>query len=133
MPPPEKRGSDGHGIARCLKPGGRFVTINSNPDLEFEMGSTYRKYGFELRGSGEQREGQPYTWEFHLDEGPVEVENYWLPTAAYEEALPSAGFVEVRWHRPRISPIGVVGHAIRLLDAFSRSSSRHRDRVPPAP
>ena len=25
-------------IARCLKPGGRFVTMNSNPDLEFERG-----------------------------------------------------------------------------------------------
>ncbi|MDB5338603.1 MAG: hypothetical protein JWN70_4222, partial [Planctomycetaceae bacterium] len=24
-----------HGIARCLKPGGRFVTVNSNPALEF--------------------------------------------------------------------------------------------------
>ena len=37
------------GIARCLKPGGRFVTMNSNPDLEFERGATYLKYGFEIR------------------------------------------------------------------------------------
>ena len=75
------------GIARCLKPGGRFVTMNANPGLEFERGATYLKYGFEIRGSGEQQEGLPYTWVFHLDEGPVEVENYWLPATAYEEAL----------------------------------------------
>jgi len=98
------------GIARCLKPGGRFVTMNANPGLEFERGATYLKYGFEIRGMGKQQEGLPYTWVFHLDEGPVEVENYWLPATAYEEALRSAGFVEVRWHRPRISPIAEVGH-----------------------
>ena len=84
--------------------------MNSNPGLEFERGATYLKYGFEIRGSAEQQEGQPFTLVFHLDEGPVEVENYWLPATAYEEALRSAGFVEVRWHRPRISPIAEVGH-----------------------
>jgi ubiquinone/menaquinone biosynthesis C-methylase UbiE len=97
------------GIARCLKPGGRFVTMNANPGLPFERGATYRKYGFEVRAAGERREGMPYTWVFHLDDGPVEVENYWLPATAYEEALRSAGFMEVRWHRPRLSPIGMVG------------------------
>ena len=94
------------GIARCLRPGGRFVTMNANPDLDFERGATYRKYGFEVRGEGIRREGMPYTWVFDLDDESVEVENYWLPASAYEEALRSAGFVEVRWHRPRISPIG---------------------------
>jgi toxoflavin synthase len=97
-------------IARCLKAGGRFVTMNSNPGLEFERGATYLKYGFEIRGAGEPQEGLPYSWVFHLDEGPVEIENYWLPATAYEEALRSAGFVEVQWHRPRISPIAEVGH-----------------------
>jgi SAM-dependent methyltransferase len=96
------------GIAGCLKPGGRFVTMNSSPDLEFERGERYLRYGIEIRGSAQQREGMPYTLVFHLDEGPVEVENYWLPATAYEEALRSAGFVEVRWHRPRISPIAEV-------------------------
>ena len=97
-------------IARCLKPGGRFVTMNSNPDLEFERGRTYLKYGFEIRRSAERWEGMPFTLVFHLDEGPVEVENYWLPATVYEEVLRSAGFVDVRWHRPRISPIAEVGH-----------------------
>jgi toxoflavin synthase len=98
------------GIARCLKPGGRFVTMNANPGLDFKRGVTYLKYGFEIRGAAEHQEGLPYTWVFHLDEGPVDVENYWLPATAHEEALRSAGFVDVRWHRPRISPIAEVGH-----------------------
>jgi toxoflavin synthase len=98
------------GVARCLKAGGRFVTMNANPELEFQRGSTYRKYGFEVQGNVDLREGMPYNWVFHLDDGLVEVENYWLPVTAYEEALRSAGFVEVRWHRPTISPIAEVGH-----------------------
>ncbi len=84
--------------------------MNANPGLEFERGATYRKYGFEICGAAELQEGMPYTWVFHLDDGQVEVENYWLPATAYEEALRSAGFVDVRWQRPRISPIAEVGH-----------------------
>jgi hypothetical protein len=68
----------------------------------------YLKYGFEIRKSVQLREGMPYTWVFHLDEGPVEVENYWLPASAYEEALQSPGFLNVRWLQPQISPIAEV-------------------------
>ena len=32
------------GIARCLKPGGRFVTVNSNPACDFAAAPSYRKY-----------------------------------------------------------------------------------------
>jgi toxoflavin synthase len=106
------------GIARRLKPGGRFVTMNANPDLDFPRGATYRKYGFEVRSTGECRESMPYTWVFNLDDGPLEIENYWLPATAYEEALRSAGFVDVRWHRPRISPLGEAGLSSEFWTEF---------------
>jgi len=93
-------------VTRCLRPGGRFVTINSNPSIDFTNGSSYRKYGFETRASGDPRPGMPLTWTFHLDDGPVEVENYYLPAADHEDAFRSAGFKEVRWHVPRVSPLG---------------------------
>jgi ubiquinone/menaquinone biosynthesis C-methylase UbiE len=35
------------GIAQALKPGGRFVTVNSNPALNFPQAPSYRHYGFE--------------------------------------------------------------------------------------
>ena len=34
-------------IARCLRPGGRFVTVNQNPALDFRSAPSYRPYGFE--------------------------------------------------------------------------------------
>ncbi|HEU0157413.1 MAG TPA: bifunctional class I SAM-dependent methyltransferase/GNAT family N-acetyltransferase, partial [Stellaceae bacterium] len=66
------------GIARCLKPGGRFVTVNSNPKCDFSAAPAYRKYGFETAVVGPLREGAPVTWTFYLDDGPFDIENYFL-------------------------------------------------------
>ena len=52
------------GIARCLRPGGRFVTVNSNPACDFAAAPSYRKYGFEAAVVGPFREGAPITWTF---------------------------------------------------------------------
>ena len=39
------------GIARCLRPGGRFVTVNCSPSLDFRVAPSYRKYGFKRASS----------------------------------------------------------------------------------
>jgi ubiquinone/menaquinone biosynthesis C-methylase UbiE len=94
------------GIARCLKPGGRFVTVNSNPACDFPEAPSYRKYGFEASVVGPLREGAPITWRFHLEDGPFDVENYFLSAEVHEEALRAAGFRDIRWHQPMLSPEG---------------------------
>jgi ubiquinone/menaquinone biosynthesis C-methylase UbiE len=94
------------GIGGCLKPGGRFVTVNCNPALDFPAAPSYRQYGFETRVVGEFREGAPITWTFFLQDGPFAIENYHLDVACHEEALRSAGFREIHWHRPRLAPAG---------------------------
>src|SRR5262249_19070000 len=95
-----------NGIARCLKPGGRFVTVNSNPGLDFWTAPSYRKYGFETAPVGAFREGAPITWTFHLEDGPFDIENYFLDVAAHEEALRAAGFREIHWHKAQLSADG---------------------------
>jgi ubiquinone/menaquinone biosynthesis C-methylase UbiE len=97
-------------VARCLKPGGRFVTVNSNPALDFTSAPSYRPYGFETSVAGEWREGAPITWTFFLEDGSFSIENYYLSVAAHEEALREAGFRTIRWLRPRLSPDGEAGH-----------------------
>jgi len=93
-------------IARCLPPGGRFITVNQNPALDFRSAPSYRPYGFETTVAGEWREGTPITWTFYLEDGPFSIENYHLAVATHEEALRSAGFRQIRWHAPRLSPEG---------------------------
>lgn len=92
------------GIGRCLKPGGRFVTVNMNQAFDFESAPSYRQYGFETRQLGALREGTPVEWKFHLDDGAFTIENYLLDVSIHEEAFQAAGFREVRWHLPRLSP-----------------------------
>jgi toxoflavin synthase len=93
-------------LARCLKPGGRFVTVNQSAALDFRSAPSYRAYGFETHATGQWREGTPITWTFHLDDGPFSIENYHLEVTTHEEELSKAGFREVRWHPPRLSPEG---------------------------
>ena len=95
------------GIARCLKPGGRFVTVNCNPACDFPAAPSYRKYGFETSVVGPLREGASITWTFYLEDGPFAVENYFLSVEIHEEALRAAGFRNVLWHQPKLSPEGV--------------------------
>jgi toxoflavin synthase len=94
------------GIVRCLKPGGRFVTVNCNPACDFPSAPSYRKYGFETSVVGAFCEGAPITWTFYLEDGAFAIENYFLSVQTHEEILRAAGFRDVRWHRPLLSPEG---------------------------
>jgi len=106
------------GIARSLKPGGRFVSVNSNPALAFPTAPSYRQYGFETSVIGAWREGAPITWTFYLSDGPFDIENYYLSVAIHEEAFHKAGFREVRWHAPRLSPEGLLANGAEFWSTF---------------
>lgn len=98
-------------IACYLKPGGRFVTVNTNPALDFSAAPSYWRYGFEttLSGpprNGPPRNGAPLTWTFHLPDASVSVENYCLDTDAHETAMRAAGLRDICWHGLRVSPEG---------------------------
>ncbi len=95
-----------NGIARCLKPGGRFVTVNGSASLHFPSAPSYRKYGFETKVVAAWQEGTPITWKFFLEDGTFEIENYHLDRAIHEEAFRAAGFRDVHWHEPELSAAG---------------------------
>lgn len=109
-------------ISRCLKPGGRFVTVNSSPLLDFSAAPSYRQYGFDARIKGDMREGAPITWSFFLDGGSFDIENYFLDAAIHEEALRSAGFREIHWHAPRLSPDGQAAQGHDFWDSLLQHS-----------
>ena len=93
-------------IARNLKPGGRFVTVNNNPEDPPSNFETGRTYGYSKHLLGPLEDGAPIVWRFHLPEGTFEVTNYYLSPATVERALQTAGLTNIRWHRPQVSPEG---------------------------
>lgn len=106
------------GLARSLRPGGRFVTVNSSPALTFASAPSYRKYGFETSVRGQWQEGVPITWTFYLNDGPLEIENYHLGTATHETMCRIAGFREIRWHPAELSPEGLTAHDQSFWSTF---------------
>lgn len=106
------------GLARSVRPGGRFVTVNTSPALAFPNAPTYRKYGFETHVRGQWREGVPITWTFYMSDGPLEVENYHLGTTIHEAACRLAGFREIRWHPAELSPEAPTAHDESFWSTF---------------
>ena len=93
-------------IARHLKPGGRFVSINNNPG--YSGGSdSMRKYQF-TREACALIDGTPLAYQFFLDDGTIcEITNYYLSEAVHESAFVSSGLRNLRWHAPRVAPNGM--------------------------
>ncbi len=106
------------GIAGSLRPGGRFVTVNSSPALHFPSAPSYRKYGFETSVKGSWQEGAPIRWLFHLSDGSFEIENYYLNVQTHETALRQAGFQTIRWHPPKLSPDGLGEYDRQFWSSF---------------
>lgn len=109
-------------IARCLKPGGRFVSVNCSPTLRFPSAPSYLKYGFETQVPGVWGEGAPIVWRFHLEDGVFEIENYHLDSSIHEEAFRLAGLQQVRWYPPQLASGGRDLHGSAFWADFLRHS-----------
>jgi hypothetical protein len=80
------------------------VTITTNPDLYTQPLTDCRKYGYDVKLADHVYEGAPITWTIYLEDSFFEIENYYLPIAAYEEAFHAAGFRDFAVHPLELSP-----------------------------
>jgi len=97
-----------------LEPGGRFITINGNFDkaeISPEVSQKLQKYSVPNRPLGPFDEGDTITIT-----SPVILEStgqkftvdiYYFTKATYMWAFQKAGFEEVHWREPTISPEGI--------------------------
>jgi hypothetical protein len=93
-------------IARHLKPGGRFISVNNNPDYTGATESM-RKYGF-TREATAVLAGTPIGYQFFLDDGTsFEITNYYLSIPTHEETFAMSGLHGLRWHPARVAPAGL--------------------------
>lgn len=94
-------------ISVNLIPGGRFVSINNNPDQPTESFPICKKYGFTKSLSGPLREGSAITYAFFRDDQKFRFDNYYLSTKTHEWAFKEAGLNHIRWHKIEVSPEGL--------------------------
>jgi len=93
------------GLASRLRSGGRLVTVVGNPAVYgLDPLPDYRKYGFQLSISGRAVEGAPTKYILLLDDSTLEIENYYMPIAAYKSAFAQTGFANFAVHMPEVSP-----------------------------
>jgi toxoflavin synthase len=91
-------------IHRNLKPGGRFVTVNNNPNQHPRSFDNTRKYGFVKRAGGELRNGAAIHYAFVQDGEEFVIENYYLDAPTHVSVFQEAGFSDVHWHAPHLRP-----------------------------
>ena len=93
------------GLASRLRPGGRLITLIGNPDLgKHGAVPDYRKFGLFMRLQDPLLEGAPVRCTLYIDGAELDIENYYMPLAAYQETFWSAGFGGFSTHRLELSP-----------------------------
>ncbi len=105
-------------VADCLVPGGRFVTVNSSPLVDWDKVPSYRKYGFDAKITRPVKPGAPITWTFYVENDAFDLENYFLSRETHDEAFRAAGFREIVWHPARVSPAGTSAEEAGYWDTF---------------
>jgi toxoflavin synthase len=87
-----------------LKPGGRFIAVNNNPNQQLRSFANTRKYGFVKKAGGELRNGVAIHYVFLQDGEEFVIENYYLDAATHVSVFQDAGFSDVHWHAPQLAP-----------------------------
>jgi ubiquinone/menaquinone biosynthesis C-methylase UbiE len=110
-------------IARNLKPGGRFVTVNNNPLQRPETFQATRKYGFIKSADGEIDNGTPLRYTIFLEDETFQFDNYHLDIGIHEWALRQAGFIAIKWHPLRLAPAEANRPGCEFWDDFFANRS----------
>jgi toxoflavin synthase len=103
-------------IGDALRAGGRFVTINSNPDHPTLENP---KYGITATINPPVVGGSPRIVTY-LDEKEqlCSFTTYFWGKDTYEEALTNAGFENIEWHNPIVSEEGMRRFGKQFWDEF---------------
>ncbi|WP_158625568.1 class I SAM-dependent methyltransferase [Corallococcus carmarthensis] len=105
-------------LRRSLAPGNRLVSICMNPDVQLADPGYYRPYGFEVHSRGQ--EGDEARLSGILPDLPFTLVAYHWSRPTYEAALRDAGFRDITWRRPEVSPEGLSAMGASYWDAYLR-------------
>lgn len=105
-------------IARHLKPGGRLVTFQLNPDFS-RVEDYYKPYGCRLNLPSDYSDGQEFSFSAGVgDQWWPPITLYYWSHAALTAALERAGLTDVRWHKVSLNPRGREAHGAEHWQAY---------------
>jgi SAM-dependent methyltransferase len=93
-------------IFNNLKTGGRLVASFYEPQPS-QISQRLEKYGLTFSMQEPLQEGNVFHMIVRTDEEPLTFQDYYYHRTTYEWAFRAAGFQEIRWHRPVVSPEGL--------------------------
>lgn len=102
---PEELFQFGEVIYNHLKPGGQFITINSNPTYTAPVETTF-KYGFTRENKSYSQGGEIIYRFYQTDGSHIEVVNYHHERDTHNIALEKAGFTAIEWHNTELADEG---------------------------
>ena len=105
-------------LRRALAPGHRLVSICMSPDIQLTDSGYYRPYGFEIQSRGQ--EGDEVRLVSVLPELPFTLVAYQWTRPTYEAALRDAGFRDITWREPRVSPEGIAALGTSYWEPYLR-------------
>jgi SAM-dependent methyltransferase len=94
-------------IALRLKPSGRFVAINENPEQSVQQYAGYSQYGFNKSVEQSRQDGSPIHYTMISGRNLIRFDAYYYSRATYESALRAAGFTTIEWLPLELAPAGV--------------------------
>ena len=109
-------------VRALLKPGGRLVAINNDPDDPPSNFQTGHSYGFTKRIDGPLVEGAEIHYCFNLEGGGVfELTNYFISRETMQAVMEASGLQPVRWHQPTVSEQGVEAMGAEYWRAIAKA------------
>ena len=95
-------------VSGLLRPGGRLVALNNNPDdppSNFEAG---RPYGYSKSINGPLVEGAAIHYRFALEDGGVfELTDYYISREVMQTLMEDCGLQQVRWPQHVLAAEGI--------------------------
>lgn len=93
-------------VAKHLKPGGRFVGINENPEQSLADFPGYAQYGFNKMACAPLLDASPLTYSMVSGRSMISFEVYYYTRKTYERCLAAADFRDVQWLPLSLDPAG---------------------------
>lgn len=111
----------GRGVARNLRPGGRFITYFVSPELARTPGY-YRKYGVDFFAEEGLKDGEQMFFELILgDTVTPRLFNHFWRLETVEAAFAEAGFTSIRWIKPELSEQGRAAYGAAFWEDYLRA------------